>query len=89
MLVVSDVEFFADQLDTYHKQHKMALKIKEKRPIGMLLVDATKMKGLLTPSPLRCLDVSIAILWIGLDVTLWYRLWTVLDVSLDYGLYWM
>ncbi|KAK7497834.1 hypothetical protein BaRGS_00010968 [Batillaria attramentaria] len=52
-----DVEFFADQLDTYHKQHQMAVKIKEKRPIGMLLVDATKMKGLLIPSPLRCLDV--------------------------------
>ena len=55
---VSDVAFFAEHLDKYHKQHEMAVKIKEKRPIGMLLVDATKMKGLLIPSPLRCLDVS-------------------------------
>lgn len=55
---VSDVAFFGEHLDKYHKQHSMAVKIKEKRPIGMLLVDATKMKGLLIPSPLRCLDVS-------------------------------
>ena len=36
----------------------MAEFIKEKRSIGMLLVDAIKMKMLLIPSPLRCLDVS-------------------------------
>ncbi|XP_012945207.1 dynein heavy chain 6, axonemal, partial [Aplysia californica] len=35
----------------------MAVRIAEKRPIGMLLVDAVKMKSLLIPSPLRCLDV--------------------------------
>ena len=52
-----DVAFFAEALERYHSQHKMAQVIKEKRPIGMLLVDALKMKNLLTPSPLRCLDV--------------------------------
>ncbi|XP_064645339.1 dynein axonemal heavy chain 6-like [Lineus longissimus] len=51
-----DVSFFAESLDRYHKQHKMAETIKEKRPIGMLLIDAIKMKDLLIPSPLRCLD---------------------------------
>lgn len=34
----------------------MAVRILEKRPLGLLLVDATKMKALLTPSPMRCLD---------------------------------
>lgn len=32
--------------------------IREKKAIGMLLIDAIKMKGLMIPSPLRCLDVS-------------------------------
>jgi len=40
----------------------MAEAIKEKRPIGMLLVDATKMKSLMIPSPIRCLDVRMQIL---------------------------
>ncbi|GFR70567.1 dynein heavy chain 6, axonemal-like [Elysia marginata] len=53
-----DVAFFAEHLEKYNTQHKMARHIAEKRPIGMLLVDATKMKSLLIPSPLRCLDVS-------------------------------
>ncbi|CAG5121593.1 unnamed protein product, partial [Candidula unifasciata] len=50
------VQFFADHLEKYNTQHKMALHIVEKRPTGMLLVDATKMKSLLIPSPLRCLE---------------------------------
>ena len=53
-----DVAFFAEALERYHRQHKMGESIKEKRSIGMLLVDAEKMKSLLIPSPLRCLDVS-------------------------------
>ena len=53
-----DVPFFSEALGRYHHEHKMAELIIEKRPIGMLLVDATKMKGLMIPSPLRCLDVS-------------------------------
>ncbi|BFZ25685.1 hypothetical protein BsWGS_28724 [Bradybaena similaris] len=52
----TDVQFFSDHLEKYNTQHKMALHIAEKRPTGLLLVDATKMKSLLTPSPLRCLD---------------------------------
>ena len=57
-VLFTDVAFFADHLSLYNKQHKMAEAIIEKRPIGMLLLDATKMKSLLIPSPLRCLDVS-------------------------------
>ncbi|XP_059155726.1 dynein axonemal heavy chain 6-like isoform X2 [Physella acuta] len=52
-----DVQFFAEHLAKYNTQHKMAKHIVEKRPVGMLIVDATKMKSLLIPSPLRCLDV--------------------------------
>ncbi|XP_060586003.1 dynein axonemal heavy chain 6-like [Ruditapes philippinarum] len=51
-----DVAWFSEALERYHGQHKMAEAIKEKRSIGMLLVDATKMKSLLIPSPLRCLN---------------------------------
>ncbi len=54
----SDVAFFSEHLEKYHSQHKMAESIVAKRPIGMLLVDALKMKNQLIPSPLRCLDVS-------------------------------
>ncbi|XP_039271711.2 dynein axonemal heavy chain 6-like [Styela clava] len=51
-----DVTFFADSLDKYHSQHKQALLIKTKRELGMLLVDATKLKERLIPNPLRCLE---------------------------------
>ena len=53
-----DVAWFNEALERYHGQRQMAENIKEKRSIGMLLVDAIKMKTLLIPSPLRCLDVS-------------------------------
>ena len=56
--VFPDVAFFNESLARYHKQHGMAEAIKEKRPIGMLLIDAVKMKSLMIPNPLRCLDVS-------------------------------
>jgi len=39
----------------------MASDIIEKRPIGMLVIDAEKMKTLVKPSPERCLDVGILI----------------------------
>ncbi|CAH1788943.1 unnamed protein product, partial [Owenia fusiformis] len=52
-----DVPFFAESLARYHKQHRMAQAIIPKRPIGMLLMDADKMKSMLIPSPIRCLDV--------------------------------
>ena len=51
------VNFFDEALERYHSQHKMADAIIEKRPLGMLLIDAVQMKGQMTPSPLRCLDV--------------------------------
>ncbi|XP_041356323.1 dynein heavy chain 6, axonemal-like isoform X2 [Gigantopelta aegis] len=52
-----DVAFFETHLEKYHKQCTMTESIVAKRPVGMLLVDALKMKNLLIPSPLRCLDV--------------------------------
>ncbi|XP_033113100.1 dynein heavy chain 6, axonemal-like, partial [Anneissia japonica] len=51
-----DVEFFAEALERYHMQHSQAEAIRERRSIGMLLVNAEDMKSKLIPSPLRCLD---------------------------------
>jgi len=45
-------------LDRLHKQHAMANAIAEIRHIGMLTVDATEMKSILLPNPIRCLDVK-------------------------------
>ncbi|MGH0137779.1 UNVERIFIED_CONTAM: hypothetical protein FKN15_025198 [Acipenser sinensis] len=50
--------FFGEQLKTYHTEHKDALAIKQKRNLGMLLIDTTQLKNKLIPSPLRCLEVS-------------------------------
>ena len=52
-----DVPFFAEALARYDRQHKMVLEIIEKRPLGLLLVDATKLKQSLIPNPLGCLNV--------------------------------
>ncbi|WAR29562.1 DYH6-like protein [Mya arenaria] len=52
-----EVSWFSEALERYYGQRKLAEQIKEKRPIGMLLVDGTNMKKLIIPSPLRCLDV--------------------------------
>ncbi|XP_078448652.1 dynein axonemal heavy chain 6 [Lampetra planeri] len=49
-----DVSFFEESLAKYHEQHKDAVAIKQRRDLGMLLVDATKLKKKLIPSPLRC-----------------------------------
>ncbi|CAE1329167.1 DNAH [Acanthosepion pharaonis] len=51
-----DVRFFSKSLECYHKQHKMSLGIPEQCNLGLLLIDAVKMKGLLIPSPIRCLN---------------------------------
>ncbi|XP_067106416.1 dynein axonemal heavy chain 6 [Osmerus mordax] len=50
------VAFFAESLEKYHREHKEALAIKQKRHLGMLVVDTTQLKGKLIPSPLRCLE---------------------------------
>ncbi|KAK6493365.1 dynein heavy chain 6 [Huso huso] len=50
------VAFFGEQLKTYHTEHKDALAIKQKRNLGMLLIDTTQLKNKLIPSPLRCLE---------------------------------
>ncbi|XP_074141707.1 dynein axonemal heavy chain 6 isoform X2 [Sminthopsis crassicaudata] len=51
------VRFFADRLETYHREHKDALGLKPIRNTGLLLIDTKKMKEKLIPSPLRCLEV--------------------------------
>ncbi|XP_063073303.1 dynein axonemal heavy chain 6 [Engraulis encrasicolus] len=51
-----DVAFFAEHLMKYHTEHQQALAIKQKRNLGMLLVDTTQLKATLIPSPLRCLE---------------------------------
>lgn len=55
--VSAAVPFFAESLGRYHKEIKMAESINVKFALGMLLVDAEKIKSLLIPSPNRCLDV--------------------------------
>ena len=40
----SGVAFFAESLEKYHREHKEALAIKQKRHLGMLLVDTTQLK---------------------------------------------
>ncbi|XP_060619679.2 dynein axonemal heavy chain 6 isoform X2 [Anolis sagrei] len=52
-----DVTFFAEQLEKYHKQHKEAVALRQKRNLGLLLIDAKKLKDKLIPSPKRCLEV--------------------------------
>lgn len=52
------VAFFTESLEKYHGQHKETLAIKQKRHLGLLLVDTTLLKGKLIPSPLRCLKVG-------------------------------
>ncbi|KAL1282482.1 hypothetical protein QQF64_001285, partial [Cirrhinus molitorella] len=51
-----EVAFFGNSLDKYHREHKEALAIKQKRPLGILLVDTTQLKHKLIPSPLRCIE---------------------------------
>lgn len=52
-----DVEFFATSLDKYNKEHDQAVAIQERKPIGMILCDLRKLKEVLIPSPLKCLEV--------------------------------
>lgn len=52
-----DVHFFSNSLDKYNSEHEQAVSILEHRPIGMILVDCKKLKEVLIPSPLKCLEV--------------------------------
>ncbi|XP_059179969.1 dynein axonemal heavy chain 6 [Centropristis striata] len=57
-----DLPFFEKALELYHREHKEALAIQQKRPLGLLLVDKTQLKEKLVSSPLRCLEVINAML---------------------------
>uniref|UniRef100_A0A8C0KKM0 Dynein axonemal heavy chain 6 n=1 Tax=Canis lupus dingo TaxID=286419 RepID=A0A8C0KKM0_CANLU len=52
-----DVEFFREQLEKYHRQHKDAVALRPTRNVGLLLIDTKLLKEKLIPSPLRCLEV--------------------------------
>ena len=52
-----DVEFFSTSLEKYKNEHQLAVAVPDKKPIGMILVDARRMKEVLIPSPLKCLEV--------------------------------
>ncbi|EDO31800.1 predicted protein [Nematostella vectensis] len=52
-----DVEFFATSLEKYNSEHEQAVGIMAKKPIGMILADLRKLKEVLIPSPLKCLEV--------------------------------
>ena len=57
-----DVSFFSESLDKYNNEHEQAVGILEHRSIGMILVDCKKLKQVLIPSPLKCLEVRLAML---------------------------
>ena len=50
------LEYFGEALQKYHSEHKDALSVPDKRPIGFLLIDAKAFKETLIPNPLRCLN---------------------------------
>ena len=54
----SEVSFFSESLEKYSSEHEQAVSILEHRPIGMILVDCIKLKEVLIPSPLKCLEVD-------------------------------
>ncbi|KAG9480610.1 hypothetical protein GDO78_012200 [Eleutherodactylus coqui] len=56
------VEFFAEQLQKYHKEHKDAVTIVQKMNLGLLLIDSKKLKEKLIPSPKKCLEAINEIL---------------------------
>ncbi|KAG7485670.1 dynein heavy chain 6, axonemal [Solea senegalensis] len=51
------LSYFEKALQLYHTEHKDALAIQQKRHLGLLLVDKTKLKEKLVSSPVRCLEV--------------------------------
>ncbi|XP_040273964.1 dynein heavy chain 6, axonemal [Bufo bufo] len=56
------VDFFSEQLQKYHKEHKDAMAIIQKINLGLLLIDSKKLKEKLIPSPKRCLEAINEIL---------------------------
>ncbi|XP_069834127.1 dynein axonemal heavy chain 6 [Dendropsophus ebraccatus] len=56
------VDFFAEQLQKYHKEHQDAMAIIQKINLGLLLIDSKKLKEKLIPSPKRCLEAINEIL---------------------------
>ena len=52
-----DVAYFEESLMKYTSQHNKAVAINETRHIGMMVVDTKKLKEVLIPCPLKCLQV--------------------------------
>ena len=61
-LYFPDLGFFTTSLSKYTKQHEIARAIQEERSVGLLLVDAKKLKEVLIPSPLRLLEVTLLLI---------------------------
>ncbi|XP_028414460.1 dynein heavy chain 6, axonemal-like [Dendronephthya gigantea] len=57
-----NVPFFSMSLEKYTTERTLVEKVPDKKPIGMLYLDCTKLKQVLMPSPLKCLDVIHEIL---------------------------
>ena len=57
-----DVSFFSESLEKYNNEREQAVGILEHRSVGMILVDCKKLKEVLIPSPLKCLEVRRAML---------------------------
>lgn len=56
---MSDPLEFTQMLHDFHNKLKMSNAIVYRFPLGMLLIDANKMKKLLIPVPISCLKVGI------------------------------
>ncbi|KAH9492578.1 Dynein heavy chain 6, axonemal [Bulinus truncatus] len=51
----SDPGLFTDLIVKFHQQHRMAMAIPDRLPLGFLLIDAQMLKKTLIPAPIECL----------------------------------
>ncbi|XP_065178852.1 dynein axonemal heavy chain 6-like [Sycon ciliatum] len=51
-----EIDFFRECLKSYDLQHRQALALEERVPVGMMCVDSSHMRGAIVPSPKKCLD---------------------------------
>ena len=61
VLNFTGLSFFENALKLYHSECRETEDIQQKKPLGLLLVDKTKLKQKLVSSPLRCLEVRTSI----------------------------
>ena len=61
--VCVDVEFYRLWLGRYRLQHVRAKDCPSAKDLGLMLVDTAELRNQLLPSPIRCLEVHIIILY--------------------------